>query len=462
MKFLHIAILIVILLFVACTLLVASTRPYPQPVAEHPVDRVGDIEDEIVFDGVKDVMETFTNSEDGKLRMIFTHGMCSHNHGSESPQEHQNALDKIFNALLGIKQQELEWAQRRSNALSDALGIDRTDVKKGKIYKVNNEMIVSTKMATYDTNEGEIEAHFLIWGHAVDKSRAKLKYENYQEGYEPVDKKGMPKYNSPKRAYLNNRLRKEFVNSCLMDPVVYLGQRGNDIRQGMKQAVCDAFGGQINDDSKVCHNRDNNKDPIVLVSESLGSVIFVDAVATLIEEFKKPSTEKNQPVHRCDTWTPPSIASQYSDSPWSFDWNPFLGLSWDARCTSFVEEHFFNISSIFLDTNQIPLLHQAKATDSFGYLLNEAREHREGRAKEKSMKNIQVIAISDPNDLLSYRLTHDHFNLHPDGFQLYNVLISNAGTYLGIIENPLKAHNPDPADVFSIIVEGSKVVKSAK
>jgi hypothetical protein len=51
---------------------------------------------------------------------------------------------------------------------------------------------------------------------------------------------------------------------------------------------------------------------------------------------------------------------------------------------------------------------------------------------------IQIVAFTDPNDLLSYRLTPEAVG--NDGVQMANVIVSNAPTYLGFLERPDTAH----------------------
>jgi hypothetical protein len=56
------------------------------------------------------------------------------------------------------------------------------------------------------------------------------------------------------------------------------------------------------------------------------------------------------------------------------------------------------------------------------------------------------VAFTDPNDLLSYTLPPQQYAQL--GVTVYNILVSNAPTYLGLLERPDTAHleylnNPD-------------------
>jgi len=47
-----------------------------------------------------------------------------------------------------------------------------------------------------------------------------------------------------------------------------------------------------------------------------------------------------------------------------------------------------------------------------------------------------VVAFSDPNDLLSYRITAAHLAEHFRDFRVVNVMVSNDTTYFGYVERP--------------------------
>ena len=51
---------------------------------------------------------------------------------------------------------------------------------------------------------------------------------------------------------------------------------------------------------------------------------------------------------------------------------------------------------------------------------------------------IWMVAFTDPNDLLSYRLMP--WRYARPGVTVVDVLVSNDKTYFGLLENPLSAH----------------------
>jgi hypothetical protein len=67
---------------------------------------------------------------------------------------------------------------------------------------------------------------------------------------------------------------------------------------------------------------------------------------------------------------------------------------------------------------------------------------------------VQVVAFTDPNDLLSYKLTGRDVGEHP----FANVTLSVARwSYLGIVANPLKAHTGWEKDrrAIKLLINGS-------
>ena len=74
------------------------------------------------------------------------------------------------------------------------------------------------------------------------------------------------------------------------------------------------------------------------------------------------------------------------------------------------------------------------------------------RRAPSDLRAWRVVAFTDPNDLLSYRLLPARYAA-PD-VAVADVLVSNAGSWLGMIENPVAAHldyldNPDVATLIA-------------
>jgi hypothetical protein len=156
--------------------------------------------------------------------------------------------------------------------------------------------------------------------------------------------------------------------------------------------------------------------PTVLVAESLGSKTITDAVLCW------PETDGNQE----------RLAEQ-------------LGTT----------------TQIFLFANQIPLLNlgfnnetcpglgdyqrEEKTNGKLGafeaflqWIADKKRELDEAEKLSKAAQEpLQVIAFTDPNDVLSYALAPEDVR-SPE--LLVNVIVSNAPTWLTVLENPYRAH----------------------
>jgi hypothetical protein len=158
-----------------------------------------------------------------------------------------------------------------------------------------------------------------------------------------------------------------------------------------------------------------------VVAESLGSKILFDALSTMLESGQPRTQALGQQAARR------------------------LGL-------------------LFMAGNQLPILalaeqdiehrpdsHSAAALDALQRFL-ELRRRQSSAPRAEPVASLAVVAFTDPNDLLSYRLLPARYAA-PD-VAVADVLASNARTWLGLIENPVSAHldylaNPDVAGMIA-------------
>jgi hypothetical protein len=286
---------------------------------------------------------------------------------------------------------DIRWARERHAVLLSTQDAKLLDAPEGgpsatpEVYSFKSQVGTSI-----------LDAEFLVWSPLTKAYKDRLWFDD------AFDRGGEFRY---KRASLNESLKEVLINRCLIDAVAYAGPNGDSIRHWMKEKVCERLGGSIH--SGECRIPDNVPAPrTVIVAESLGSKVVFDAIR--------------------DIWRESS-----------------------GRARANVAEQLRSVQSIFLLANQIPLLDAAdrndkaltaKGTDStFGFL----EDFEEARAplafsKAASLPTLHVVAFSDPNDLLSYRLKDD--NLFQTNIRIVNVIVSNAPTYLGIVERPDDAH----------------------
>lgn len=202
------------------------------------------------------------------------------------------------------------------------------------------------------------------------------------------------------RARLNARFKDGLIDDCLPDALVYQGVARDVIQQRMRTAILQALTGARADV------------PLVVVSHSMGSKILFDTLLRMSEEAA------------------------------------------DAPSALLARQTVDRMRFLVMAANQIPLLSLADQpltaaarmeapADSLQLLLRQRQSRQRGLAAER---HLTLVAFTDPNDLLSFTL--DERKYAQQGVTVYNIVVSNAPTYLGLLERPDSAHlayfdNPD-------------------
>jgi hypothetical protein len=221
----------------------------------------------------------------------------------------------------------------------------------------------------------------------------------------------------------------------MTDVVVYGGPNGAAIRLAAEEALCNALGGSYQGtDCSVPHGEAPGA--LAFIAESLGSKLLFDAVL--------------------EVWADAENGR-------------------DKAMFERVAKGLAGTRMIYLMANQLPLLDVAGpaigfvngapgpqrptsgsiARDVFD-LLSRLRAWTPSGAGPMT-----VVAFSDPNDLLSYRVVPSHLAGSLREFRIVNVIVSNDTTYFNYVERPDKAHcgyarNPH---VLSMIARGYQAGK---
>lgn len=309
------------------------------------------------FFGLRDIVR-----QDG-AKVIWVHGMCSHNK---------------------------QWAKKRHDRLVSITNATRLSKPYGTLVTSSNG---AYRVEYKDVVEGQLlETRYLVWSPLTMKAKQPLEIDTSGEVIQ---------------ARINKSLKKNLMNDCLADAVAYLGKPGDEIRRWMKGEVCNILGGHISSSDRCNLSRQYNKKPVLLVSESLGSIMLSDAANAIWDETSKSKKEE--------------LASRLSD-----------------------------VQMMFLIANQIPLLKVAnydrnsirstadQNIPELVQLLSKARRLNQAYDTSNKRGSLRVVEFTDPNDLLSYRLEKS-IN-YPKDVLLTNVTVSNAYTYFGLLENPIDAH----------------------
>lgn len=245
----------------------------------------------------------------------------------------------------------------------------------------------------------KLEVRYLVWSPLVAKAKGTLLFDK------PDNAGGEFPY---ERASLNNKFKVGLVNDCLADAVVYPGPAGEAVRLWMRAEVCDALGGAFTAPTRCEIPPGVDTTQTVLVAESLGSKILFDAIA--------------------DIWNDKNVSSKAA-----------------------LAQRLDSMQLIFMLANQLPLLDLAKSTArvnrslvsrptpsnaTVARLLSALNGARALRARGIPSAPRRIIAFTDPNDLLSYRLTPESAK----NVEVTNVIVSNDNTYFGLLERPDTAH----------------------
>jgi hypothetical protein len=345
------------------------------------------------FDGISQLIAD-ARQRGTMLHVLWTHGMCTH---------------------------ELNWATDRATRIAAALGgtATRTDA-------IEETAGLTRVLYRIDTPGGEFDATFVLWSPMTQPYKRRLDFD--APGRDPAT--SFPY----QRATLNGALKTKLINDCLSDAVVYGGEHGDPIRAAMKLAVCRELGGTPVAGQPCDFTGAELDRPIAVITESLGSKILFDAARAIYEEAREV-----------------------------------------AGARAAMVERFASVQMIYLMANQIPLLDiaspmppppdtEASVEDmphasTLGHMIGMMHHARTEMPADRvaSIIDPTVVAFTDPNDLLSYRLIPSVLDV--SRARLINVIGSNSTTWFGFLERPDTAHCGYTWNetVIGLIAKGHKV-----
>ena len=239
-----------------------------------------------------------------------------------------------------------------------------------------------------ETQAGRLRFNALIWSPLTTGLKRQLCYDQSDKSDLCT---GAPPYPYT-RARLNARFKDGLIDDCLPDALIYQGVARDQIQRRMRDAILQVLAGG-----------DGDASPLLVVSHSMGSKILFDTLLRMSEEAPGSRAER--------------LAMRAVD----------------------------RMRFLVMAANQIPLLSLAdqqmtsaglapSAPDSLQLLLQKRLASNERRAD----RHLTLVAFTDPNDLLSYTLPPEKYAR--DGITVYNILVSNATTYLGLLERPDHAY----------------------
>ncbi|QPK64366.1 hypothetical protein IVG45_05210 [Methylomonas sp. LL1] len=271
----------------------------------------------------------------------------------------------------------------------------------------------------------ELLFYELTWSENTSKEKEVLSYDNSGE-------------QSFRRAEVNDLLKK-FSNDTGPDPIIYLGEKREDILTAFAQSFCWMINGDWNNLPDDVHQQCSSKnvtpfynDSYAFVSHSLGSRITIDGlqrIVSILDNDKETSY-----------YAAMADAMRNKDVP------------------------------IYMMSNQLPMLQLGRVLPEItnqeaAYCRPEGEKYA-----ERMLRKTNIIAFSDPNDLLSYALPHDFVSKYLDSrlcVNVTNININVAKIYdafgLGRMANPMDAHIGYDTDdrVIALIAKGIANDKTA-
>ncbi len=348
---------------------------------------------------------------DGQLvKVLLVHGI-GHTVPPKSPGERDSdfeAEETSYSAnLITAMRKELRLTTKNcsgevSAPVKTTIPQDDSDNHPGNYGFLRQEEFRSENGACYSF-------YTLYWGTLSDP------FKQYFLSYDWRD--------TESRAYYNDQLKGDLIDRSISDAVLFSGKFKNHLDYTVKQAVC------LIETGRGCEfhgSYTNPNEKVFVISHSLGSRLVFDAVDSI------------------------------EQSPGNF-----------IDC----------LEGVFMLANQLPLLAISDQIDSLPEPSDDSPSTEMPTAPGlTSLRNLvarrsgkkpplQLIAFSDPNDLLSYTIPPKWRQLlgvagspEEEKVSFLNVLVQNHAINIGVLVNPLQAHLGywDNRFVWNIIAHGSK------
>lgn len=312
--------------------------------------------------------------------------MLIHGVGTHEPG-HSSALIKGITQMMNYAIQERTYKQIfLKNKENDDVGVLRIY----RFFKEENEQLIFYE---------------LTWSSITEKAKKSLFYDIGEEF-------------SVSRANLNAQAKK-YADATLPDPLIYLGPNGQKMLSSVLQSLCfmmnytyeelpqNAFQNCLGKEQQT-RQRLLNED-FFFITHSLGSRMVIDAFQDIANQIQT------------DVYT-----LEHSDG--------LIALKQK------------NIP-VFMLANQLPLLQMGRKKPKNLNKRHQFCEKNGTKYNKRLFKKLDIIAFSDPNDVLSYALEPNTSDTHLDSAlcpEITNISIKTTPVIdilgLGQFANPLKAH----------------------
>ncbi|TDI94976.1 MAG: hypothetical protein E2O77_00015 [Caldithrix sp.] len=338
--------------------------------------------------------------------------------------------------IHGIGYHDVGYSGRFSANLMRELKLDAKGETTKRIdiahHLMKDQELGFITVSRYFNNDMTREMIFyeLVWSNIIEKEKSNLKYDDSS-------------------AYTHNRadinkMMKSFVNSVGPDPFIYRGNKKEAILKTIGQGLCWVFSSDWEDLADHQHTMCDaahisvsegvQKDDYAIVTHSLGSRIVIDSLQALAVQAQGGFYGSVKEDIR-----------QYPKVP--------------QLLASLQKEEF----PIFMFANQLPILQLGRDDPEVTGQIEEYCTKEGPKYRQRLFKELQIMAFSDPNDILSWEMTHEFEHEKLDSRicpSITNVSINIAKVVsllgMGTFANPGTAHTGYSGDdrVVKLIVHG--------
>ena len=334
----------------------------------------------------------------------------------------------------GIGPADPDYSVRLQRNLTKELGLTVRN-RRSKRIQLRDPDFEGTHLGTltvsrYLNNEGTHEILFyeLVWAEITAQEKRVLDYDT------------SGRYQS-RRASVNHTA-KEFLNDRISDPLIYVGDSHLKILNSVDQAMCWTLyvdwdelpekADQVCDRHQVASLDDLKGYQWVIITHSLGSRIVIDTMEFQARIVLKQFQSESDPVKRNEA-------------------RELLG-AWKDQTIQ-----------VYMLANQLPLLQLGRGEPEVVGQIDSYCRPEGGHYAERIVKELQVVAFSDPNDLLSYAIPPAYADEHMDSRlcpMVVNVSVNVVPTIdlfkVGQVADPLGAHTgyDDNPIVIDLITQG--------
>ncbi len=349
-------------------------------------------------------IEPYLSNSHGKMKLLMVHGVGHHIPGY-STQLMEKLAHEMGLTVQSRREKEIHLSDPKDT--SKDLGILQ-------VHRLLNE-----------AGDAELIFYELTWSPITEPDKKVLSYDN------------SGKY-SFRRAQVNDMM-KRFSNDTGPDPMIYLGNKREDILTSFRQSFCwmisKDWDGLPQGRKEVCNLLTDEvmkhlaNDKLAVISHSLGSRITIDGMQGIAEHIGSIAASKQ-------------------------------ATSIESR---FIREFRSKKIPLFMLSNQLPLLQLGRALPEVTGQETAYCTPRGGYYDQRTLSKTELIAFSDPNDLLSYAIPEDFASTYLDSrlcIEVTNVIINVADVMdifgIGKVANPLTAHVGYDSDdrVIALIAKG--------